>query len=144
VIWYLKGTTYFRIFCRKGGNSEIVALYWQWLCWGFGRYKEYFRLCVSNGFRRVCWSSKKQPVVRISTAEAEFIAAASCSCQAVWLKRVLGILDQTRKTTVIHCDGSSAIKLLLVFLYFIYLSEFRTVVCLSCNSGLFYFRFSIF
>lgn len=31
------------------------------------------------------WSSKKQEVVALSTAEAEYTAAVSCACQAVWL-----------------------------------------------------------
>ncbi|RVW39030.1 Retrovirus-related Pol polyprotein from transposon TNT 1-94 [Vitis vinifera] len=43
---------------------------------------------------------------------SEFIAATSCACQAVWLKRVLGKLDQNQsKSCVIQCDSSSAIKL---------------------------------
>ena len=60
----------------------------------------------------ISWSSKKQPIVSLSSIEAEFIAAASCACQAVWLKRVLGKLGQNQgKPTIIHCDSSSAIKL---------------------------------
>ena len=60
----------------------------------------------------IYWSSRKQPVVSISTTEAEFIAAASCACQVVWLKRVLGKLGQNQsKSTIIRCDSSSAIKL---------------------------------
>ena len=48
----------------------------------------------------------------LSTTEAEFIAATSCACQAVWLKRVLGKLDQNQsKSCVIQCDSSAAIKL---------------------------------
>ena len=48
----------------------------------------------------------------LSTTEAEFIAAALCACQAVWLKRVLGKLSQNQgKSTIICYDSSSAIKL---------------------------------
>ena len=47
-----------------------------------------------------------------STTEAEFIAAAACACQAIWLKRVLKTLDQTQQEkNTIHCDNSSAIEL---------------------------------
>ena len=62
--------------------------------------------------RAVSWSSRKQPVVSLSTTEAEFIATASSACQVVWLKRVLGKLGQNQgKSTIIRCDSSSAIKL---------------------------------
>ena len=60
----------------------------------------------------VSWSSKKQPVVSLSTTEAEYIAAASCACQCVWLRRVLEQLGYVQeKCTTILCDNSSTIKL---------------------------------
>jgi hypothetical protein len=60
----------------------------------------------------ISWSSKKQPVVTLSTTEAEFIAAASCACQAVWLRRMLEKLNQNSKgATIMYCYNSSAIKL---------------------------------
>jgi hypothetical protein len=60
----------------------------------------------------VSWCSKKQPVVTLSTTEAEFIAAASSACQAVWLRRILQQLrHEPRKSTTIYCDNSSTIKL---------------------------------
>lgn len=65
---------------------------------------------ISSG--AVSWSSKKQPVVSLSTTEAEFISAASCACQAVWMQRILKFLGWSgSKCTVIYCDNSSTIKL---------------------------------
>jgi hypothetical protein len=60
----------------------------------------------------VSWSSKKQAIVTLSTTEAEFVAAASCACQAVWLGRILEQLKQAQMNgTVIFCDNTSSIKL---------------------------------
>ena len=62
--------------------------------------------------RDICWSSKKQPIVTLSSIEAEFVAATTCSCQAIWLRKMLEILHQKQPgTTVIYCDNMSTIKL---------------------------------
>jgi len=58
------------------------------------------------------WSSRKQPVVTLSTIKAEFIAASSCACQAVWLRRILEKLRHIQsKSTIVYCDNNSTIKL---------------------------------
>ncbi|CAJ2656651.1 unnamed protein product [Trifolium pratense] len=60
----------------------------------------------------VSWSSKKQPVVTLSTTEAEFIAAASCVCQGIWLRRILEEVKHTQQgPLMLFCDNSSTIKL---------------------------------
>lgn len=60
----------------------------------------------------VAWSSRKQPIVTLSTTEAEFVAAAACASQAVWMKRILEKLSlEESKCTTILCDNSSTIKL---------------------------------
>ena len=64
------------------------------------------------GSGAVLWSSKKQSIVTLSTIEAEFVAASSCTCQAIWLKRILEELYFKRQEpTAIFCDNTSAIKL---------------------------------
>ncbi|XP_040967070.1 secreted RxLR effector protein 161-like [Gossypium hirsutum] len=45
------------------------------------------------GSAMVCWSSKKQSLVAQSTAEAEYVAAASAVNQAIWLRKVLDDLN---------------------------------------------------
>lgn len=58
------------------------------------------------------WSSKKQQVVALSTAEAEYIAATSCATQAVWLRRMMSELrHQQDSPTKIFCDDKSTIAL---------------------------------
>jgi len=60
----------------------------------------------------VSWSSRKQLVVTLSTMEAEFIAAASCTCQGVWLRRILEKLGHVQgMCAIIYCDNSSTSKL---------------------------------
>ena len=59
----------------------------------------------------VSWCSKKQAVVTLSTTEAEFISAAICACQAIWVLRILNHLSWKQENCEIYCDNCSAIKL---------------------------------
>jgi len=112
VLRYLKGTLDFGIFYKKGGNNELVAFTNSDYAGDLRDRKSTsgYVFLLSSG--TISWQSKKQLVVSLSTTEAEFIDATSCACQTVWLKRVLEKLGLNQdKTTIIHCDSSSAIKL---------------------------------
>jgi hypothetical protein len=64
------------------------------------------------GSEVVSLSSKKQPIVTLSTTEAESIVAASYACQGIWLRNILKHLNISQKSsTLIHCDNNSSIKL---------------------------------
>jgi hypothetical protein len=53
-----------------------------------------------------------QPIVTLSTTEAEFVSASSCACQCIWLRNVLKHLHVKQAScTSINCDNSSSIKL---------------------------------
>lgn len=60
----------------------------------------------------VSWSSKKQPIITLSTAEAEYITATSYATQAIWLRRILEVMHHKQNTpTKILCDNKSSIAL---------------------------------
>lgn len=51
----------------------------------------------------VSWSSKKQPIVTLSTIEAEFIVAASSVYEVVCQRRILKILNHVQSNpTVVY------------------------------------------
>ena len=64
------------------------------------------------GTNLISWALKKHPIVSISSAEAEYVAATSASCQAVCLRRILQDMSHTENDpTPILCDNTSVIAL---------------------------------
>jgi len=58
------------------------------------------------------WTSKKQSIVALSTCEAEYIAATSCVCHVIWLRKLMKDLQQKHnKATQIFVDNKSTIAL---------------------------------
>ena len=66
----------------------------------------------SLGIGAISWSSKKQPIVALSSTEAEYRGAVVAACEAVWLKRILKDLGVPIKDpTTLYCDKLSNIYL---------------------------------
>ena len=60
----------------------------------------------------VSWSSRKQELVTLSTAEAEYVAATHAAKEAIWLRKLVGELFPHLLTpTPLHCDNQAALKL---------------------------------
>ena len=60
----------------------------------------------------VSWSSKKQPIIALSTTEAEYIAATHAAKEMVWLRRLIGeITAPLSLPTPLFCDNNGAITL---------------------------------
>lgn len=59
----------------------------------------------------VSWASKCQPTVACSTVEAEYMAAAFASKEALWLKKLFADLNIECETVQIGCDNQGAIQL---------------------------------
>jgi hypothetical protein len=60
----------------------------------------------------VCWKSKRQPTVALSTSEAEYMALSSAAQMAIWLRRLLSDLSFVQtKATVIFEDNQGCIAI---------------------------------
>ena len=54
----------------------------------------------------VFWYSRKQRLVALSLAEAEYMAASQAACEAIWMQKILvGLFGQRMDPTVIYCDN---------------------------------------
>ena len=112
ILRYLKGTTEFGIFYKKGENTKIVAYTDNDFAGDIENRKNTSGFVFSLGAGAVSWSSKKQPMVTLSTTEAEYIAVASCACQCIWIKRILETFGfKEQKNILVLCDINSAIQL---------------------------------
>jgi len=100
ILRYLKGTTELGIFYTKNeGFSKLLAFTDSGYVGDLDDKRSTFGYVFMIGSGAVSWSSKKQPVVTLSTTKAEYIASALCACQCIWLKRIL------QKIGVEQADG---------------------------------------
>ncbi|KAM2668095.1 hypothetical protein EV2_019715 [Malus domestica] len=109
---YVKGTVDLGILYKKGGIEKLIGYTDNDYAGDQDDRKSTsgYVFIISSG--AVSWSSKKQPVVTLSTNEAEFIAAASSACQVVWLRRIVKSLNQEQYSpTLAYCNKVSTIKL---------------------------------
>lgn len=105
ILRYLRGTTSFGIFYKKGEKSDLIGYTDSDYAGDIDDRKSTSGYVFMPGSGAISWSSKKQ----------EIVAATACACQAIWLRRILEGLNfvQEREVdaTAIYCDNSSAIKL---------------------------------
>jgi hypothetical protein len=62
------------------------------------------------GSSLVCWSSRKQFSVAQSTTEAEYVAAASCYSQILWIVHTMRDFGVRFERVPLMCDNTSAIS----------------------------------
>ncbi|MEX5523298.1 Ty1/Copia family ribonuclease HI, partial [Bacillus cereus] len=67
--------------------------------------------CQFLGSNLVSWASKRQSTIALSTTEAEYISAAICSTQMLWMKHQLEDYQILESNIPIYCDNTAAISL---------------------------------
>ena len=81
-----------------------------------GAVQEHRRAISGNVFLMdggaISWSSRKQELVTLSTAEAEYVAATHAAKEAIWLCKLIFELFPTLKApTTLYCDNQAALRL---------------------------------
>ncbi|KAJ9541563.1 hypothetical protein OSB04_028069 [Centaurea solstitialis] len=108
---YLKGTPYYGLWYPKGLGFELQA-YSDADYGGCNMDRKSTSGHIQLlGNKLVPWASKKQQCVSISTAESEYVAAASCCSQVLWMQTQLRDYGFVYKKIPIYCDSKSAIAI---------------------------------
>ena len=107
---YLKGTIDYGLFYSKDGSDECVGYSDSDWAGDLNDRKSTSGYLFQISGAAISWRSKKQTCVALSTAEAEYIALASASQEAMWLRQLTTDLkSKPTGATVIFEDNQSAI-----------------------------------
>ncbi|KAJ9535625.1 hypothetical protein OSB04_un001231 [Centaurea solstitialis] len=108
---YLKGTVNLGLWYPKGSSYELTG----YTDADHGGCKLDRKSTTGHiqflGDKLVSWASKKQNCVSLSTAEAEYVAAASCCSQIIWMRTQLRDYGFKFDKIPIYCDSKSAIAI---------------------------------
>ena len=109
---YLKGTAEFRLWYPRGPELTLTAYIDADWAGDTDDRKSISRGAFYLGNCLVSWLSKKQSSISLSTAEAEYIAAAACCTQVLWMKQTLHDVHITFEDPIlILYDHTSAISI---------------------------------
>jgi hypothetical protein len=118
VVRYIKATKDYRL--TLGGKDFVLTGYSD-ANWGTELHRHSISGYVfSTGVGAISWSSKKQPIITLSSTESEYVALTHAAKEAKWLRSLtreilplvgLGSYVNKFKPTVLYCDNLGAIKL---------------------------------
>jgi len=113
VLRYIAGTLHFGCCYRKGdGNFRLTGYNIADLAGDQDDRKSTSGGAFFLGQSPVAWHSIKQPVVALSSCEAEYIVATSAACQLIWLGQLLeSLYDKATTAAELLIDNQSAIQL---------------------------------
>ncbi|KAM0055871.1 putative RNA-directed DNA polymerase [Helianthus debilis subsp. tardiflorus] len=112
IIRYLKGTTGYGVLFQPNKHLEIQAYIDADWAGDKGDRRSTSGYSTLVGGNLVTWRSKKQKVVALSSAEAEFRGIARGLAEVLWIQKLLTEIGfpQT-KTSMIMCDNEAAIQI---------------------------------
>lgn len=113
ILRYVKGTINLGCTYRKGKEGLVLHGYSDSdMAGDVDDRKSTTGMVFYLGPNPISWNSQKQKVVALSSCEAEYIAASTAACQAVWLRRLLADLAKREVQKVsLKIDNQAAISL---------------------------------
>ena len=108
---YLKGTTNHGLLYNKSKDYKLVGFCDADYAGNRIERKSTSGGCQFLGENPISWSSKRQSTRALSTTEAKYISAASCSSQLLWMKYQLEDYQIKESNISIYCDNTFAICL---------------------------------
>ncbi|GJV33270.1 putative ribonuclease H-like domain-containing protein [Tanacetum coccineum] len=106
---YLKGKPTLGLWYSRDSPFELVAYTDSDYAGATQDRKSTTGGCQFLGNRLISWQCKKQTVVATSTTKAEYVAAASCCGQVLWIQNQLLDYGYNFMNTVINIDNNSTI-----------------------------------
>ncbi|GJR57687.1 putative RNA-directed DNA polymerase [Tanacetum coccineum] len=106
---YLKGKPSLGLWYSKDSPLELVAYTDSDYAGATQDRKSTTGGCQFLGNRLISWQCKKQTVVATSTTKAEYVAAASCCRQVLWIQNQLLDYGYNFMDTIIYIDNTSTI-----------------------------------
>ncbi|XP_031265470.1 secreted RxLR effector protein 161-like [Pistacia vera] len=112
VLRYIAGTMDYGIWYSKVSNFRLCGFTDNDWASSLDDRRSILANVFSLGSGVITWSSKKQATTALSSSEAEYVAATSAACQAIWLRRILAELHQKQEgATTIFRDNKATISM---------------------------------
>ncbi|GJW41480.1 NBS-containing resistance-like protein [Tanacetum coccineum] len=112
ILRYVQGTLHYGLHLYKSPSSALVS--YTDADWGGcpDTRRSTSGYCVYLGDNLISWSSKRQPTLSRSSAEAEYRGVANVVSESCWLRNLLLELHcPLQKATLVYCDNVSTIFL---------------------------------
>ncbi|KAJ0555870.1 putative RNA-directed DNA polymerase [Helianthus annuus] len=113
ILRYIKGTIHFGLTISPTKSSSLIS--YTDADWGGcpDTRRSTSGYYVYMGDNLISWSSKRQPILSRSSAEAEYRGVANVVSEVCWLRNLLLELHKPpTHATLVYCDNVSAIYLL--------------------------------
>ncbi|KAD4385441.1 hypothetical protein E3N88_25609 [Mikania micrantha] len=113
ILRYIKGTIDLGIHYQKGGEEGLMGYSDSSYSVDQDDGKSTTGAVFFYNEKPITWLSQKQQTVALSSCEAEFMAATSAACQAIWLRGLIAeITGREEQQVIIKVDNKSAIALM--------------------------------